>query len=295
MLSTAKILAAIEKRRRIDRRKTNALRLVDGAGDGVPDLIIDDFAGRWLAQTFSEKKPSIDGVLGFHSLYWKTLVRGRSAAPQYLAGDEINRPFSILESGLQFEIDFHSGFSPGIFLDQRINRERLRSVARGKKILNAFSYTCAFGVAAAAGGAHTTNIDLSRRYLDWGTRNYELNRISIEDHEFLVGNVLDWLKRFRKRGRNFDIIILDPPTFSRDRRSNIFRVQDGYSPLVKMASECLDHGGMLLCCTNCHGLSPKEFLRILKSTVPGLCKAFQAVMPPDFTGEQYLKSVWLQF
>jgi 23S rRNA (cytosine1962-C5)-methyltransferase len=294
MLSTAKILAAVEKRRGIDRQKTNALRLVDGAGDGLPDLIIDDFAGRWLAQTFSETKPSIDGALGYHSLYWKALVKGAGTAPRHLAGELVSRPFHILESGLLFEIDFQGGASSGIFLDQRMNREKLRSVARGKRILNTFSYTCAFGVSAATAGARTTNIDLSGRYLDWGKRNYQLNRIHADDHEFLVGDVFDWLKRFRKKGRKFDLVVLDPPTFSRDRKSNIFRVQDDYGRLLELTLECLDREGLLLCCTNFRGLSPGEFLRILRSAIPGPRKASHGMTPPDFTGERYLKSVWLQ-
>jgi len=96
ILPSAKILAAIEKRHTIDRRQTNALRLVDGPGDRLPDLIIDDFAGRWLVQTLSEAKPSIDPDLGFQSLYWKALVKNASALPQHLAGELVSRPFAIL-------------------------------------------------------------------------------------------------------------------------------------------------------------------------------------------------------
>jgi len=295
MLPRAKILAAIKKRQMIDRQKTNALRLVDGPGDGLPDLIIDDFAGRWLVQTLFKAKPSIERDLGFQSLYWKPLVKSAGASPQHLAGESISRPFAILESGLAFEIDFQAGFSPGIFLDQRLNREKLRTAARCKKVLNTFSYTCAFGVAAAAGGAFTTNIDLSRRYLDWGRRNYQLNQISAENHEFLVGDVFDWLRRFYKQGRKFDLVVLDPPTFSRDRKSKVFRVQDDYGRLVELASECMDCEGVLLCCTNFRGVSAGEFLRILKTAIHAPYKASPGSMPPDFTGERYLKSVWLQF
>jgi len=295
VLPTPKILAAIEKRRTIDRKKTNAVRLVDGPGDELPGLIIDDFAGRWLAQTFSETNPSLGGDLGFHSLYWKPLVKNASAAPQYLAGESITGPFAILESGMAFEIDFHAGISPGIFLDQRINREKLRLIAGGKKILNTFSYTCAFGVAAAVGGASTTNVDLSRRYLDWGKRNYQLNQISAENHEFLVGDVFDWLRRVRKQGRKFDLVILDPPTFSRDRKSHVFRVQHDYGRLVQLASECLGREGVILCCTNFRRVSSEAFLSLLKTGIRRPCKASNGLMPPDFTGERYLKSIWLQF
>ena len=295
LISTAKILTAIKKRQTIDRKKTNAVRLVDGPGDELPGLIIDDFAGRWLAQTSSEAKPSLDRELGYHSLYWKPLVKNAIASPQYLAGESISGPFAILEAGLAFEIDFHAGISPGIFLDQRLNREKLRRVARAKRILNTFSYTCVFGVAAAAGGASTTNVDLSRRHLDWGKRNYHLNKINVENHEFLVGDVFDWLKRFRKRGRKFDLVILDPPTFSRDRKSNVFRVQDDYGRLVELASECLDREGVILCCTNFRELSSQAFLSLLKTGIRHPCKASNGLMPPDFTGERYLKSIWLQF
>ena len=97
MLPTAKILAAIEKRHTINREKTNAVRLVDGPGDELPGLIIDDFAGRWLAQTLSKAKPSVGRDLGFQSLYWKALVKNAIAAPQYLAGEYIAEPFAILE------------------------------------------------------------------------------------------------------------------------------------------------------------------------------------------------------
>src|SRR6516165_10426445 len=293
--SAAKILAAIEKRRMIDRQKTNALRLVDGPGDGLPDLIIDDFAGRWLIQTLSEAKRSIDRKLGFLSLYWKPLVKNADASPRHLAGEPVSRPFAVLESGLAFEIDFQAGISPGIFLDQRLNREKLRAAAQHKKVLNTFSYTCTFGVAAAVGGAFTTNIDLSRRYLDWGKRNYQINQISAENHEFLVGDVFDWLRRFYKQGRKFDLIVLDPPTFSRDRKSRVFRVQDDYGRLVELASECLDCEGVILCCTNFRELSSQAFLSLLKTGIRHPCKASNGLMPPDFTGERYLKSIWLQF
>jgi 23S rRNA (cytosine1962-C5)-methyltransferase len=289
-----KILAAIKQRRGIDRLQTNAVRLVDGAGDGLPGLFIDDFAGRWLAQTFYETKPSFEDDFGYQSLYWKALVKNAAAAPQHLAGELVTKPFHILESGLLFEIDFQSGGSSGIFLDQRINRQKLRSVGRGKRVLNTFSYTCAFGVAAAAASAQTTNIDLSGRYLDWGKRNYQLNRIKNEDHEFLVGDVFDWLRRFHRKGRKFDVIILDPPTFSRDRASNVFRVQEDYGRLVQMALECLNDQGTLLCCTNFRGLSSEEFLRILKTAIPRPFQFSRGKMPPDFSGDRYLKSVWLQ-
>lgn len=295
MIPREKFLVAAEKRRAIRSDQTNAVRLVDGAGDGLPGLIIDDFAGRWIVQTLNEREPSIDPAAGYRSLYWKPSLKTGKPTPKHLGGETVEEPFSVLESGLNFEIDFRAGYSPGLFLDQRLNRQMLRDLARDKTLLNTFSYTCAFGAAAAQGGGSTVNLDLSRRYLDWGRRNYEINRISLDDHDFIYGDVFDWLGRFQRRGRKFDVIVLDPPTFSRDRKSKVFRIQDDYGDLARLAAQCLTPAGLLFCSTNFRGMNFNEFLRILKTAIGRPFKPVAGSMPPDFTGETYLKTVWLHF
>jgi 23S rRNA (cytosine1962-C5)-methyltransferase len=294
MIPTEKILIAAEKRRPIRSADTNAVRLLDGAGDGVIGLIIDDFAGRWIVQTLDEREPSIDPAVGYRSLYWKPLLKTGKEGPKYLAGEFVDGPFCVLESGLKFEIDFRTGYSPGLFLDQRLNRQKLGALAAGKTLLNTFSYTCAFGVAAARGEASTVNLDLSRRYLDWGKRNYGINQINLENHDFIYGDVFDWLGRFQRRGRKFDVIVLDPPTFSRDRKSKVFRIQDDYGALAALAAQCLNPEGHLFCSTNFRGMTFNDFLRILRTAVGRPFKAVAGSMPPDFTGDTYLKTVWLQ-
>lgn len=295
MIPTEKILVAAEKRRAIRNNQTNAVRLFDGSGDGLPGLIIDDFADRWIVQTSDEREPALGPALGYRSLYWKPLLKTSKMGPIHLGGELVDKPFRVLESGLEFEIDFRAGYSPGLFLDQRINRNKLRQVAKDRTLLNTFSYTCAFGVAAAAGGASTVNIDLSRHYLEWGKRNYEVNRIRLADHDFIYGDVFDWLGRFQRRGRKFDLIIVDPPTFSRDRKSKVFRMEDDYGDLAALAAKCLNQDGVLLCSTNFRGMTFNEFLRILKKTIDRPFKATQGLMPPDFTGDKYLKTVWMEF
>jgi 23S rRNA (cytosine1962-C5)-methyltransferase len=295
MIPTEKIVAASKKRDKIRAGQTNAVRLVDGSGDDLGGLIIDDFASRWLIQTLDESEPTLDPALGYRSLYWKPLLKKSNTVPTHLAGEPADEPFCVQEFGLEFEINFRAGYSPGLFLDQRINRGKLRSLARGRKLLNTFSYTCAFGVAAAMGGAATLNLDLSRNYLNWGKRNYELNQIDFRDHEFLYGDVFDWLGRFERRGRKFDLIILDPPTFSRGRRSRVFRARDDFGGLADRATACLSRNGLLLCSTNFRGMTFNEFLRILKTGIHRPFETIAGSMPPDFTGDQYLKTVWLQF
>jgi 23S rRNA (cytosine1962-C5)-methyltransferase len=295
MIPTEKLAVAVEKRRSIRSDLTNAVRLVDGAGDGLPGLIIDDFAGRWMVQTLGELEPTLDPAVGYRSLYWKPLLKTSKAGLKHLGGELLAEPFYVRESGLKFEIDFQSGYSPGLFLDQRINRQKLSALANDKTLLNAFSYTCAFGVAAAQSGASTVNLDLSRHYLDWGKRNYEINRLRAEDHDFIYGEVFDWLGRFRRQGRKFDVIVLDPPTFSRDRKSKVFRIEDDYGALAGLAAQCLHRDGLLFCSTNYRGMTFDEFLRILRTAVARPFKAVAGSMPPDFTGDKYLKTVWLQF
>jgi 23S rRNA (cytosine1962-C5)-methyltransferase len=295
MIPTEKILVATAKRRTVRSPETNAVRLMDGAADGVSGLTIDDFDGRWIAQTSNEREPTIDPAAGYRSLYWKPQLKSGQIGPKHLGGETVQEPFCVLESGLNFEIDFQAGYSPGLFLDQRINRQKLNSFAKDKSLLNTFSYTCAFGVAAAQGGASTVNLDLSRRYLDWGKRNYELNQISAADHDFIFGDVFDWLGRFQRRGTKFEIIVLDPPTFSRDRKSKVFRIQDDYGDLAELATHCLSRNGLLFCSTNFRGMTFNEFLRILRTAIARPFKAVAGSMPPDFPGDNYLKTVWLQF
>jgi 23S rRNA (cytosine1962-C5)-methyltransferase len=304
MIPTEKIVVAAKRRATIRTDRTNAVRLFDGSGDGMPGLVIDDFAGRWIVQTQDEREPTLDPDLGYRSLYWKPMLKAGKAgerkifeapAAKHLGGALIEEPFWVLESGLKFEIDFRAGYSAGLFLDQRINRNKLWSLARDMTLLNTFSYTCAFGVAAAFGGASTVNLDLSRHYLDWGKRNYEINRISSDHHDFIYGDVFDWLRRFQRRGRKFDIIVLDPPTFARDRKSKIFRIQADYGALADLAGKCLNKDGRMFCSTNFRGMTFNEFLRILRTAIDRPFKAVAGSMPPDFTGDKYLKSIWMEF
>lgn len=289
--------------------QTDALRLLDGAGDGAAfaGLFIDDFAGRWLAQTtrpgqqppeFLRALPASDRP---RSIYWKRLdSRGQhQQAPIHWAGEPIAEPFAARENGLRYRIDFQSGYSQGIFLDQRGNRLSLRRQMRpGAEALNCFAYTCAFSVAAAAGGAQTTSVDLSRRSLDWGRENFRLNGLDpAAGHAFLAGDVFGCLRRFQKQGRQFDAVALDPPTFSRDRQGRVFRVEDDFGALAALAAPLLAPGGAMLCSSNARRLTATGFRRLLLGALPAGAGAWQlapAPMPPDFTGEPYLQAWWVR-
>lgn len=296
-----KLQQAIEKRRFIEGEDTNALRLIDGDGDGLPGTFLDSFAGRWLVST---RDNTLDANLRHwlksqqYSSYWKRLDQHEKESPSHISGPALNGPFTAKESGVNYRIDFDAGYSQGIFLDQRLNRQRVRAhSAPGKTVLNTFSYTGAFSVCAALGGATTTTLDLSQVYLDWAKSNFQLNRLNPADHHFCKGDTFHWLKRFARQGRKFDGIILDPPTFSRDDKGKVFRVEKDYHRLVELACACLAAGGWILCCTNCRKLSLRDFTSMVdKGASEGASRSEITAleMPPEYSGENYLKSLWVQ-
>ncbi len=290
--------AALDRRIHLLTPETDAIRLVDGAGDGLPGLILESYGDRWLVSTTADQiAPQVHEWLRDQgvSCYWKRLDRHQKESPIHLSGPAVAAPFLIRENGILFEISFQSGYSQGIFLDQRDNRAAVRRLmAPGKRLLNTFAYTGAFSVAAAMAGAETTTLDLSQPYLDWAKRNLTHNGIDPAAHHFCKGDTFHWLRRFAKQGRTFDGIILDPPTFSRDEKGKVFRVEENFGELAALAADLLTPDGWLLCSTNCRHLPLNDFQCQLRNAIRRPMSARHADMPADFTDEPYLKSVWLR-
>ncbi len=289
---------AVAKRAGLLDTETNAVRLIDGSGDGLPGLILETYANRWLVSTTGDHLSSSvrewirdQGV----SCYWKRLDQHQKESPQHLSGSVVIEPFLIVENGIASEISLQSGYSQGIFLDQRDNRAEVRRLmAPGLRLLNTFAYTGAFSVAAAMAGAETTTLDLSQPYLDWAKRNFTHNSLDPAAHHFCKGDTFHWLRRFAKQGRTFDGIVLDPPTFSRDEKGKVFRAEENFGELAALAAELLTSDGWLLCSTNCRNLGLNEFQKQLRNAIHRPLSARHSNMPPDFTDDAYLKSVWLR-
>ncbi len=290
---------ATEKRESLINSDTNCFRLMNGYTDGHGGVFVESYADRLAVATLGGEIPTgLKEELRStgKTVYWKRLDQQEKTAPTHLFGPPQETPFPILENGVTYEANFQSGYSQGIFLDQRLNRAEVRRRAQPQqRILNTFAYTGAFSVCAALGGATTTTLDLSRPYLDWGKRNFEQNKLNLDEHYFCKGDTFHWLKRFAKQGRTFDGIILDPPTFSRDDKGKIFRVEVNYDSLVKLASACLAPGGWILACTNCRRLSLEDFETLLLKGADRSMKLHHAAMPLDFAGDDYLKSVWIEY
>jgi len=165
----------------------------------------------------------------------------------------------VLENGLRFHVRLGEGLATGLYLDQRDNRRWLLDQARGLRVLNTFAYTCAFSVAAAAGGAvRTVSLDAAGPALETGRANFDLNGLlDPERHDFLRGDVFHWLPRMAARGDRFDLVILDPPSYSRVKQQRFSAAQD-YAALVATALRLLAPDGRLLACTNALGLDRRR-------------------------------------
>ena len=288
---------ALAKREHLLTPCTNAVRLIDGSGDGQPGLILETYAGRWLISTTDHHlDPHVREWIRDQGVtcYWKRLDHHQKESPTHLSGAVENEPFLALENGVFSEISFQSGYSQGIFLDQRDNRSEVRRLmAPGMRLLNTFAYTGAFSVAAAMAGAETTTLDLSQPYLDWAKRNFSHNSLDPAAHHFCKGDTFHWLRRFAKQGRVFDGIVLDPPTFSRDEKGKVFRVEENFAELAALAADILAPHGWLLCSTNCRNLGLNDFQKQLRNATRRSLNARHSSMPEDFTDAPYLKSVWL--
>lgn len=188
----------------------------------------------------------------------------------------------VHEGGLQFWVNLSDYLDTGLFLDHRITRGWVREQAAGKRVLNLFAYTGAFTVYAAAGGASaTTTIDLSNTYLDWAARNLELNGLAGRQHRFLREDVKAWLRQ--PVAEKFDLVVLDPPTFSNSKRmDDILDVQRDYPELIQGVLKRMNPGGILYFSTNLRSFKFDAGL-IRGASVRDLSR--QSI-PPDFRNER---------
>ena len=308
----------------IEPEATNAFRLIHGASDGWPGWFVEKLGDFLLSQSESplsvkqgEELSHLAKVFLSRGAYHKFLSRRvrrsttTEASPQLVFGKAAPEQFEILENGVRYEMSFNEGYSVGLFLDQRGNRRRLLTghIAAGFpqlpsnfQLLNCFAYTCGFSVCAAKAGARTTSLDLSKKYLEWGKRNFALNGLDPAAHDFIYGDTFDWLRRLAKKGRAFDAIVLDPPTFSQSKEHGTFRAEKDYGKLVTAALPLVKPGGILFASTNAADWPPEDFLADVDAAVHGakrkILQRHYVPQPPDFPISRaepaYLKTVWLR-
>ena len=311
----------------IDPRQTDAFRLLHGASDERPGRYLDRLGSYLLWQSDSPvaefgcgEEAGVEALAEVAGVYHKALLRqvrqtaAAEASPRLVRGVAAPEPLVVRENGVPFELSFSEGYSVGLFLDQRDNRRRFLvnhvaagfplfpGGAGGREVLNTFAYTCAFSVCAARAGARTTSLDLSRKYLEWGRRNFIRNGLDPAGHDFIYGDAFAWMKRLARKGRRFDAVVLDPPTFSQSKEGGVFRAETDYGLLVAAALPLLKPEGVLLASSNAARWKPEAFLESVLSAVANLgrkvTQQHYAPQPPDFpvtrSEPAYLKTVWLR-
>ena len=217
-------------------------------------------------------------------------------APRLVVGDPgASLTTTAIERDLIYGIDFAAGYSVGLFLDQRENRRFVRECVP-KQLLNCFAYTCSFSVAGAAAGAITTNVDLSKKSLARGRENFGHNSLNTAGHKFIADDVMTVLPRLARRGEKFDVIILDPPTFSRTHRGKGFQVEHDFETLLLAALEVAERNSRILLSTNCTTLDDRALEVLGRFCLKATRRAgkFHREPPlPDIPPRAGASTIWL--
>jgi 23S rRNA (cytosine1962-C5)-methyltransferase len=216
--------------------------------------------------------------------------------PRLICGDPAENLQTIAtERRLKFGIDFGAGFSVGLFPDQRENRSYVRRIAP-KRLLNCFAYTCSFSLSAAYVGATTLNIDLSKKSLARGRENFALNNLATLGHGFIADDVMTVLPRLARKGEKFDVIILDPPTFSRSPGGKTFHVENDFERLLVNSLELAERSSHVLVSTNCSTLREHALEVVARYGLKAARRAgtlHRSPPLPDFPPGGGASSIWL--
>ena len=217
-------------------------------------------------------------------------------APKLLSGDaSVPLERTVLERGVCYGLDFAAGYSVGLFLDQRENRQFIRRAAP-RRLLNCFAYTCSFSVVAGLAGAETLSIDLSRKSLNRGRDNFILNRLATDRHRLLADDVFAVLPRLARKAERFDAIILDPPTFSRSRTGKAWQVEHDFERLLLAALEVAERDAKILLATNCTRLDERALEVMGRFCLKATRRAgtfTPSLQLPDFPPGAAARSLWM--
>ena len=273
---------------------TTAFRLFNQEGDGFGGLTVDlygDYAvfswynsyvyqiRKVISEAFRQVFPELLGA------YEKIRFKGLDYESAHVYGQEAPDFFTVLENGVLYQVFMNDGLMTGIFLDQHEVRGSLvDGLAMGKSLLNMFSYTAAFSVAAAMGGAsQTTSVDLAKRSRELSQAHFQANGLSTDDHRFIVMDVFEYFKYAKRKGLTYDVIVLDPPSFARNKKQT-FSVAKDYHKLISQSLEILNPEGIIIASTNAANVSRQKFTEQIDKGFAG--RSYQILnkygLPADF-------------
>jgi 23S rRNA (cytosine1962-C5)-methyltransferase len=313
-----KIKSAIEYREDFYADKsTTAFRVFNGEGDGVGGLTIDFYDGFYVLTWYSEGiykfkneilealKTCVDYIGIYQKKRFDTKGMYLDDADDFLCGKKAPEPLIVKENGVNFATYLDDGAMVGIFLDQKDVRKTIKEkYAKGKTVLNTFSYTGAFSVACASGGSKkTTSVDLAKRSLPKTKEQFEVNGIDVDSQDIIVEDVFNYFKYAVRKKLLFDMVVLDPPSFARSKK-HTFSASKDYVKLLKEAIEITNKGGVIVASTNSANFSMMRFHDFIKKAfyeLKGKYKVEESFsLPKDFRVDpkfkegDYLKVVFIR-
>ncbi|MED4460937.1 class I SAM-dependent rRNA methyltransferase [Metabacillus fastidiosus] len=294
-----KIDAAVKKREHFYKsEETTAFRVFNGEGDGIGGLTIEYFNGYYVINWYSEgiyefKEYVIEAItesMNFKGVYQKKRFAADGKYMEeddFVAGERGEFPLIVKENGVNFAIYLNDGAMVGVFLDQRDVRKTIRDkYAKGKTVLNTFSYTGAFSVFAAAGGAaKTTSVDLANRSKSKTIEQFSVNGIDHEVQNIIVEDVFNYFKYAVRKELKFDLVILDPPSFARSKKMTFSAAKD-YPKLLKEAIAITEDNGVVVASTNSAAFDMKKFKSFIRVAFQEMNESYKIIeefsLPEDF-------------
>ncbi|EEL32572.1 MULTISPECIES: class I SAM-dependent rRNA methyltransferase [Bacillus cereus group] len=313
----SKIKSALHKRKQFYKlNDTTAFRVLNGEGDGLGGLIIDYYDGYYVVSWYSEGIytfrdeiiAALQKVANFKGIYEKKRfdTKGKYIeGDDFVAGERGEFPLIVKENGVNFAVYLNDGAMVGVFLDQRNVRKQIRDTyAQGRTVLNMFSYTGAFSVFAALGGAtKTTSVDLANRSLSKTIEQFSVNEIDYEAQDIIVEDVFLYFKYAAKKKMKFDMVVLDPPSFARSKKYTFSAAKD-YKNLLKETIAITENNGIIVASTNCSAFDMKKFKGFIDTAFKEMNGKYKILeehsLPEDFrTIDQfkegdYLKVVFIE-
>ncbi|MBY7122534.1 class I SAM-dependent rRNA methyltransferase [Bacillus sp. 16GRE42] len=313
----SKIKSALHKRKQFYKSSdTTAFRALNGEGDGLGGLIIDYYDGYYVVSWYSEGIytfrdeiiAALQKVANFKGIYEKKRfdTKGKYIeGDDFVAGERGEFPLIVKENGVNFAVYLNDGAMVGVFLDQRNVRKQIRDkYVTGRTVLNMFSYTGAFSVFAALGGASkTTSVDLANRSLSKTIEQFSVNEVDYEAQDIIVEDVFLYFKYAAKKKMKFDMVVLDPPSFARSKKYTFSAAKD-YKNLLKETIAITENNGIIVASTNCSAFDMKKFKGFIDTAFKEMNGKYKILeehsLPEDFrTIDQfkegdYLKVVFIE-
>ena len=295
-----KIKSALEYRKDFySDETTTAFRVLNGEGDGIGGLTIDYFDGFYMLTWYSlgiyefrtDILEALKSSVEYKGIYQKKRFDSKGKyldeKDDFICGERADAPILVKENGTNFAIYLDDGAMVGVFLDQRDVRKTIRDkYAKGKTVLNTFSYTGAFSVAAALGGSSkTTSVDLAKRSLSKTSEQFEVNNIDVDKQDIIVEDVFNYFKYAVKKNLLFDLVVLDPPSFARSKKRT-FSASKDYVNLLKEAIQITNKGGTIVASTNSANFSMMTFSDFISKAFKELNGKYEVKerfsLPKDF-------------